>query len=36
MSSLKGILFSEYAAEGLNQLLEEMQKKYNPKNPDII
>ena len=31
MSSLKGILFSEYAAEGLNQLLEEMQKKYSPK-----
>jgi len=31
MPSLKGLLFSQYASEGLNKLLEEMQKKYKPK-----
>jgi hypothetical protein len=31
MSSLKGLLFSQYAGEGLNNLIEEMQKKYKPK-----
>lgn len=31
MPSLKGLLFSQYAAEGLNKLLEEMQSQYKPK-----
>jgi len=31
MPSLKGLLFSQYAAEGLNKLLEEMQQQYKPK-----
>lgn len=31
MPSLKGILFSQFAGEGLSNLIEEMQKKYNPK-----
>ncbi|MFQ5449306.1 MAG: hypothetical protein ACE5E9_01685 [Nitrospinaceae bacterium] len=31
MPSLKGLLFSQLAAEGLNNLLEEMQAKYKPK-----
>ena len=31
MASLKGILFNQYAGEGLSQLIEEMQKKYKPK-----
>jgi hypothetical protein len=31
MTSLKGLLFSQYAAEGLANLVEEMQKKYKPK-----
>ncbi len=31
MSSLKGLLFTQYATEGLNQLIDEMQKKYTPK-----
>ena len=31
MASLKGILFNQYAGEGLSQLIEELQSKYNPK-----
>ena len=31
MSSLKGLLFTQYATEGLNELVAEMQKKYTPK-----
>ena len=31
MSSLKGLLFSQFASEGLNGLIEEMQSKYSPK-----
>jgi len=31
MSSLKGLLFSQYASDGLNGLIEEMQSKYSPK-----
>jgi tRNA G37 N-methylase Trm5 len=31
MSNLKGILFSQYANEGMNLLIEEMQTKYKPK-----
>ena len=31
MPSLKGLMFSQYAAEGLNKLLEDMQNKYKPK-----
>ena len=31
MTSLKGLLFSQYATEGLADLVEEMQKKYKPK-----
>jgi len=31
MPSLKGILFNQFAGEGLSNLIEEMQKKYNPK-----
>ncbi len=31
MASLKGLLFTQYATEGLNQLVDEMQKKYKPK-----
>ena len=31
MPSLKGILFNQFAGEGLSDLIEEMQKKYNPK-----
>jgi len=31
MPSLKGILFNQFASEGVNHLIEEMQKKYNPK-----
>jgi hypothetical protein len=31
MSSLKGLLFTQYATEGLNQLVTEMQEKYTPK-----
>jgi hypothetical protein len=31
MASLKGILFNQYAGEGLSQLIEELQKKYKPK-----
>ena len=31
MGTLKGILFSQFAGEGLNQLIEEMQTKYKPK-----
>ncbi|MBI4384838.1 MAG: hypothetical protein HY579_12490 [Nitrospinae bacterium] len=31
MPSLKGILFTQYASEGLNSLVEEMQAKYKPK-----
>ncbi|MCF8721221.1 hypothetical protein [Nitrospina gracilis] len=31
MPSLKGILFNQFASEGVNQLIEELQKKYKPK-----
>lgn len=31
MSSLKGLLFSQFASDGLNGLIEEMQTKYAPK-----
>jgi hypothetical protein len=31
MASLKGILFNQYAGEGLSHLIEELQKKYKPK-----
>ena len=31
MASLKGILFNQYAGEGLSQLIEELQSKYKPK-----
>jgi len=31
MSSLKGLLFSQFASDGLNCLIEEMQSKYAPK-----
>ncbi|MCH7622974.1 MAG: hypothetical protein IIB46_02710 [Nitrospinae bacterium] len=31
MSSLKGLLFSQFASDGLNNLIEEMQSKYAPK-----
>ncbi len=31
MSTLKGMLFGQYAGEGLSQLIEELQKKYKPK-----
>jgi hypothetical protein len=31
MSSLKGLLFSQFANDGLNDLIEEMQSKYQPK-----
>ncbi len=31
MSSLKGLLFSQFASDGLNDLIEEMQSKYQPK-----
>lgn len=31
MASLKGILFNQYAGEGLNHLIEELQKTYKPK-----
>jgi hypothetical protein len=31
MASLKGILFNQYAGEGLGQLIEELQSKYKPK-----
>ena len=31
MASLKGILFNQYAGEGLSQLIEELQGKYKPK-----
>jgi len=31
MASLKGILFNQYAGEGLSQLIEELQNKYTPK-----
>tara|TARA_B100000686_G_C16619407_1_gene878346 strand:- start:119 stop:700 length:582 start_codon:yes stop_codon:yes gene_type:complete len=31
MSSLKGLLFSQYANEGLTALIAELQKKYKPK-----
>ncbi len=31
MSSLKGLLFSQFASEGLNGLIEEMQSKYTTK-----
>lgn len=31
MGTLKGILFTQYAGEGLNSLVEEMQTKYKPK-----
>jgi len=31
MANLKGILFSQYAGEGLNHLIEELQNKYKPK-----
>ncbi len=31
MSSLKGLLFTQHATEGLNLLVTEMQKKYKPK-----
>jgi len=30
MASLKGILFNQYAGEGLSQLIEELQSKYKP------
>jgi hypothetical protein len=31
MSSLKGLLFSQFASDGLDGLIEEMQSKYEPK-----
>ena len=31
MSTLKGLLFNQYAAEGLTSLVEEMQSKYTAK-----
>ncbi len=31
MASLKGLLFNQYAGEGLSQLIEELQSKYKPK-----
>lgn len=31
MASLKGLLFNQYAGEGLSQLIEELQRKYKPK-----
>ena len=31
MANLKGILFNQYAGDGLNHLIEELQKKYKPK-----
>jgi hypothetical protein len=31
MPTMKGLLFNEYAAEGLNSLVEEMQSKYTTK-----
>jgi len=31
MASLKGILFNQYAGEGLSHLIEELQNKYKPK-----
>jgi hypothetical protein len=31
MSTLKGMLFSQYAGEGLTHLIEDLQKKYKPK-----
>ena len=31
MASLKGIMFSQYAGEGLNLLVEELQSTYQPK-----
>lgn len=31
MARLKGILFNQYAGEGLNQLIEALQNKYKPK-----
>lgn len=31
MGTLKGILFSQFAGEGINLLIEEMQTKYKPK-----
>ncbi|NIP99492.1 MAG: hypothetical protein GWM98_02955, partial [Nitrospinaceae bacterium] len=31
MSTLKGMLFSQFANEGLNDLVEEMRSKYKPK-----
>ncbi|CAI2718942.1 hypothetical protein [Nitrospina watsonii] len=31
MPSLKGILFNQFASEGVNHLIEEMQQKYKPK-----
>ena len=31
MATLKEILFGQFAGEGLNYLVKEMQKKYNPK-----
>lgn len=31
MSSLKGLLFNQYANDGLTHLVEEMQNKYKPK-----
>ncbi len=31
MANLKGLLFNQYAGEGLSQLIEELQSKYKPK-----
>ena len=31
MSTLKGLLFNQYAAEGLTSLVEELQSKYTAK-----
>lgn len=31
MANLKGMLFHQYASEGLNKLVEELRKKYKPK-----
>ena len=31
MASLKGLLFNQYAGEGLSELIEELQSKYKPK-----
>lgn len=31
MPSLKGILFNQFASEGVNSLIEELQKEYKPK-----